>query len=224
MITLSLSEDKCLQLKSATTLYVGENNFEQIKIIMPAVVCDREIIKYNIKLHVSNAETKEYIKYSLEPQPAKNGYTALVDVGIDLTDQVQTLNMALYMTKDEDVGITNSIQVSICEPAVEQEEIQPRSVLLNRIAELEAETSEKTALIESLNAEITDLQAQVADLTATKTALEADIQTLSDTVTALQSEVDALTAEKQETERHIAELDVASASIENVLQGGSVNE
>lgn len=222
MITISLSEDKRLQLKSATTLYVGENNFEQIRILLPAKVCEHDIINYDIQLHVSNVDTKEYFKYTLTPQPAKSGFTATVNVGIDLTEQIQTLNMALYLKKDDEVGITNPVSISIDEPAAEQDEILPRSVLIARIAELETETSEKTALIETLNGQISDLTAQVETLTADKAALEAEIQSLTETVTNLQAQVDALTAEKAETERQIATLDAASASIENVLQGGSI--
>lgn len=222
MITISLSEDKCLQLKSTTALYVGENDFERIRILLPAKVCENEVNDYDVQLHVSNVETKEYFKYSLDPQPAKSGFVATVNVGIDLTDQVQTLNLALYMKKGNEVGITNPVSISINEPAAEQDEILPRSVLIERIALLEAETAEKAALIENLNGQISDLTEQVETLTANKAELEAEIQTLTETVTALQSEVDALTSEKAETERQIATLDVASASIETVLQGGSI--
>ncbi|MBQ3285378.1 MAG: hypothetical protein IJH40_07030 [Ruminococcus sp.] len=222
MITISLSEDKRLQLKSATALYVGENDFERIRILLPAKVCENAVDGYDVQLHVSNVETKEYFKYSLDPKPAKSGFVATVNVGIDLTDQVQTLNLALYMKKGNEVGITNPVSISINEPAAEQDEILPRSVLIERIAELEAETAEKAALIENLNGQILDLTAQVETLTANKAELEAEIQTLTETVSALQSEVDALTSEKAETERQIATLDVASASIETVLQGGSI--
>ena len=100
MITISLSEDKRLQLKSTTALYVGENDFERIRILLPAKVCENAVDDYDVQLHVSNVETKEYFKYSLDPQPAKSGFVATVNVGIDLTDQVQTLNLALYMKKD----------------------------------------------------------------------------------------------------------------------------
>ncbi len=222
MITISLTEDKCLQLRSATKLYVGENNFEQIKIRLPTTVCGHDISAYQIQLHVSNTETKDYVKYPLNLQPDKTGFYSTVDVGVDLTDQAQALNMALYMRKEDEVGITNPVSITIEEPAAEHDEILPRSALIERIAELETDVSEKTELIENLNRQITDLSEQVETLTANKAALEAEIQSLSATVTSLQAQVDALTAEKAETERQIATLDVASASIENVLQGGSI--
>lgn len=222
MITISLSEDKRLQLKSSTELFVGENNFEQIRIHMPAKVCEHDITEYAMQLHVSNVETKEYLRYSITPKPAKTGFIATLDVGIDLTEKEQTLNLALYMQKGNDVGITNPVAISIVEPAAEHEEIVPRTVLVARITELETETAEKSALIENLVSQISDLTAQVETLTANKAELEAEIESLTERVTTLQSQVDVLTAEKTETERQIATLDVASASIEIVLQGGSI--
>ena len=222
MITVRLTEDKTLQLLSATKQFVGENKFEQISIQLPTAVCGHVLSDYNIQLHVSNTDTKEYFKYPLQIKSAKSGYIATVDVGVDLTEKAQTLKMTLYMMKGTEVGITNPVPISVEEPAIEKKEIPPRSDLLDRIAELEAETSEKSAEIERLTARVADLTAQVETLTADKAALEAEVQSLNATITALQSEVDDLKAEKAETERHIAELDEASATIEIVLQGGSL--
>ena len=221
MVTLNLTEDKRLQVKSATQMYVGENRFEQIRILLPPVVCGREIINYDMQLHVANVETKEYFTYALDPQPGKSGSVATIEVGIDLTDKAQTLDLSLHLQKDDEVGITNPVQVTISEPVTEQQEIIPRSVLVQRVAELEAETQDKSAQISGLTARIAALEGQVTALTENKAVLEAEIRDLTAQVTALQSEVDALTTEKEETQAHIAELDVASAAIENVLQGGS---
>ena len=222
MMTLKLSQDKRLQLTSSTELYKGENKFERIKILLPLTVCGQDISEYSIALHVANADTKDYFSYILTKEAAKDGYIALVDVGIDLTDQEQTLNLALYLQHGDIVGITNAVTVSVSEAITEETEITPRSELLRRLADCEADISEKTALIATLNAQIEELQGEVSTLTNENAELTGTVRSLTETIESLQGQVSALTAEKEAVEQQIATLDVASASIETVLQGGSI--
>ena len=152
MITLRLDSSKHLSIvpTSATKIFNGETKFEQIKIIVDKIICDRDISDYDLELRIFN-EIGEYIPYSIKLSEADNwnGYVSYIDITWDITSKAQKLKLLVKIAKDDVVAFTNYVEYKI-NPKIDGSEIIPRGALIKKIKDLEAK-------IDSLDADILEL-------------------------------------------------------------------